>query len=330
MTAPTAHRKYYLLGFVVVFVVACGVSFLIGQYPVSLRTLLDVLAGRSTDGDAALVVLQIRAPRLLADALVGAGLSVAGAAYQGLFRNPMASPDILGASAGAGFGAAVALYLGLTYALVSASAFLVGLAAVGVAYAISGRARRNPTLALVLAGIMVASLFSAGTSYVKLVSDPSNVLPAITFWLMGSFANVRWSQLAWAAGPIVGGVVALMVSRWRLNLLTTSEDEARSMGVSTSAMRWVVVAFATMITAACVAISGLVGWVGLVIPHLARMVVGDDNRVMMPTALFMGASFLVLVDDLARAATSAEVPIGILTAFVGAPFFVYLMLRSRL
>jgi len=328
MVAPgRARRSRYLLpAFGVVFVVVFVVSLGVGQYPVAVGDILRVLVGKLAGTDTALVVHQIRLPRLLADALVGAGLAVAGAAFQGLFRNPMASPDILGASAGAGFGAALALFLGAGYAVVSANAFVFGLVAVGIAYAIGARARRNPTLGLVLAGIMIASLFSAATSYVKLVSDPENVLPAITFWLMGSFANVQWSQLAWAVGPIGGGIVVLMIARWRLNLLTMGEDEARSMGVNALAMRLIVVGFATLITSACVAISGLVGWVGLVVPHLARLTVGDDNRVMIPASMLMGATFLVVVDDIARAATATEVPIGILTAFVGAPFFLYVML----
>jgi len=321
MATNSDRAKRLQVGAVGLLVVVGLLSLLIGRYPVPVSEIFSGLTH-----DAGLVLFQIRAPRLVAGILVGAGLSVAGAAFQGLFRNPMASPDILGASAGAGFGAAVALFLGAGYALVSAGAFVSGLIAVAITSVIGQRARLNETLGLVLAGIMVSSLFNAGTSYVKLVADPDNVLPAITFWLMGSLADVRWHQLAWAAGPVVGGMAALLVLRWKLNILTMGEDEARTMGVDTRVMRFLIVGFATLITAACVAISGLIGWVGLVIPHLARLSVGNDNRVMMPFAMLTGASFVLLVDDLARAVTTSEIPIGILTAFVGAPFFVYLML----
>jgi iron complex transport system permease protein len=239
----------------------------------------------------------------------------------------MVSPDILGASSGAGFGAALMLLLGMNYAVVSFAAFTFSIIAVGAAYIISMRARRNPTLGMVLAGIMISSLFTAATSYVRLVADPNNTLPAITFWLMGSVANVRQSSLIWAAIPILCGMLALFICRWKLNLLTTGEDEARSMGVNTKVMRIIIVSSATLITAASVAISGLIGWVGLVIPHFARLLVGYDYRVVMPVSMLMGATFLMLVDNLSRTIAVAEVPLGVLTAFVGAPFFLYLILN---
>ncbi|MCL2489439.1 MAG: iron ABC transporter permease [Propionibacteriaceae bacterium] len=330
-SARGSRRRLWLIGFAVVFVVVIIGSFALGDYPVSLSQLVHAVVSKVTgsaqDGTVQLVVFSIRLPRILAGALVGAGLSVAGAAFQGLFRNPMASPDILGASAGAGFGAALMIFFGLGYAMVSVSAFVCGVVAVGAAYLVSVRARRSPILGMVLAGIMVGSLFNAATSYIKLVADPNNVLPSITFWLMGSLANVKPDQLAWAAIPVLGGMVVLFASRWKLNLLTMGDEEAQTMGVNIKVIRILVVAAATLITSACVSISGLIGWVGLVIPHFARMIVGDDNRYMMPTSMLMGASFMVLVDDLARCLTTAEIPIGILTAFVGAPFFLYLILR---
>ena len=216
--------------------------------------------------------------------------------------------------------------MGLGHAGVTANAFLCGVAAVGTAYMISTRVRQNRTLGMVLAGIMVGSLFNAGTSFIKLVADPNNVLPTITYWLMGSVAGVTTQKLAWVAIPVLGGMLTLLILRWKLNLLTMGEDEARSMGVNTKIMRVVVVTSATLITAACVSISGLIGWVGLVIPHFARMLVGYDYRVMMPVCMLMGASFLMLVDNVARSIVTSEIPIGILTAFVGVPFFLYLIL----
>ena len=325
--------KYYIAVFAALFLVVFVASFAVGKFPISPGELIRILFGKLTNApqtwsnEAELVIFRIRLPRVLAGAMIGAGLSVAGASFQGLFRNPLVSPDVLGASAGAGFGASLAFLLGIGYVMVSASAFVFGVLAVGTAYLISTRARRNTTLGMVLAGIMISSLFTSGTSFIKLIADPTNILPSITFWLMGSISGVREDKLIWAAIPILGGMAVLFVLRWKLNLLATGEEEARSMGMNTKAMRIVVVISATLITSACVAISGLIQWVGLVIPHFARMVVGHDYRVMLPVSMFMGASFLMLVDILARSIATAEIPLGILTALVGAPFFLYLILE---
>jgi iron complex transport system permease protein len=332
ITSREKKGKYYVIAFAALFVVVFIYSIATGRYPISFREVLQVIIGRITNApqtwsaEMELVIFRIRMPRVLAGAMIGAGLSSAGAAFQGLFRNPLVSPDVLGASAGAGFGAAIMILFGMNYAVISASAFVFGITAVGTAYLISTRARRNPTLGMVLAGIMISSLFSSGTSFIRLVGDPNNVLPAITFWLMGSLSGVREQSLLWAAFPILGGMLVLLIFRWKLNLLTMGDDEARSMGLNTTVMRVIVVVAATLITAASVAISGIIGWVGLVIPHFARLLVGYDYRVMMPVSMLMGASFLMLVDNLSRTIATAEVPLGILTAFVGAPFFLYLIL----
>lgn len=332
VTAKKTKAKYYLAAFAVLFAAVFMISFTVGKYSVSPRELIHVLFGKLTGApqdwpnEVELVIFKIRMPRVLAGAMIGAGLSAAGAAYQGLFRNPMVSPDVLGASAGAGFGAAISLFLGFGYAIVTLNAFLCGIAAVGTAYLISTRARQNPVLGMVLAGIMISSLFNSGTSFLKLVADPNNTLPVITYWLMGGIANITTQKLLWASVPVLGGMLVLLALRWKLNLLTMGEDEARSMGVNTGLMRAVIVAAATLITAGCVSISGLIGWVGLVIPHFARMLIGFDYRAMMPASMLMGASFLLLVDAVARSIVTSEIPIGILTAFIGAPFFLYLIL----
>ena len=332
MTEREKRGKYYIAAFAVLFAVVFVVSFAIGKYPISPGELLRVFFGKLTGAaktwtdDVEIVIFKLRMPRVLAGAMIGAGLSAAGAAYQGLFRNPLVSPDVLGASAGAGFGAAVAIFFGLNYVMVSAAAFVCGITAVGAAYLISTRARRSQTLAMVLSGIMISSLFNSGTSFIKLIADPNNVLPSITFWLMGSISGVRGSKLLWAAAPTIGGMLVLFILRWKLNMLTAGEDEARSMGVNTKVLRILIVSAATLITSACVAISGLIGWVGLVIPHFARLLVGYDYRAMMPVSILMGASFMLLVDNLARSVATAEIPLGILTAFVGAPFFLYLIM----
>lgn len=326
-------RKWLILIAAVLLAVVFVLSFTLGKYPVPPDTLLHILLSKLTGAskdwtdDAELVIFRIRMPRIFAGALIGAGLSMAGAAYQGLFRNPMVSPDVLGASAGAGFGAAISLYLGLNFVLVSINAFICGIIAVGVAYLISTKVKQNPTLGMVLAGIMISSLFSSGTSYIKLIADPNNTLPLITYWLMGSISSIRINELVYASIPILSGMLVLFLLRWKMNLVAVGEDEARSMGINTNIMRIAIVSAATMISAACVSISGMIGWVGLVIPHFSRMAVGHDYRVMLPMSMIMGAGFLMIVDNFARLLATLEIPIGILTSFVGAPFFLYLILK---
>jgi iron complex transport system permease protein len=279
-------------------------------------------------GQEEAVVLNIRLPRILVAALVGAALSTAGASYQGMFRNPMVSPDLMGASTGAGFGAALAILLGLSYFGIMVTAFCFGMAAVLLAWLVSRFSRLNATLALVLAGVMISSLFSACTSFVKLVADTQDQLPAITYWLMGSLSSIKGKDVAFAAIPILLGLIPLILLRWRMNLLTLSEAEARSMGLNTARLRLVVILCATLVTAASVAVSGMIGWVGLVIPHFCRMLFGYDYRRIIPASILMGAGFLMLVDDIARVITTSELPLGILTSFVGAPVFVYLIVQG--
>ena len=285
------------------------------------------LAAFWTDAESA-VVLNVRLPRILAASLIGAALSVAGVSYQGMFRNPMVSPDLLGASTGAGFGAALALFLSLSYFGVTLSAFCFGLAAVLLSYLISRKSRMDSTLSMVLAGMMISSLFTSGTSLIKLVADTENQLPAITYWLMGALTAVRLDDLHFAMVPILLGLIPLFFLRWRLNLLTISEAEARSMGVNTKLLRLAVIVCATLATAASVSISGMIGWVGLVIPHICRLLVGQNTRLLLPCSMLLGASFLMLVDDLARCLTTGEIPLGILTALVGAPLFLYLIVKG--
>ena len=326
------------LGFCLVFF---G-SFWVGRYDVSpmqtLRILLDWLLRTVSRGRLFLiqtwqareqaVVINVRLPRVAAAAMVGAALSTAGCSYQGMFRNPMVSPDLLGASTGACFGAALAILFGASYAVITASSFLFGLAAVGLTYLVGRLSRIRSTLAMVLAGMMVGSLFSAGTSFIKLVADTTDQLPAITYWLMGALTSVRLDDLHFAMVPILCGLIPLFFLRWRLNLLSVSEAEARSMGVNTRLLRLLVILCATLATAASVSISGMIGWVGLVIPHICRLLVGQDTQRLLPCSMLLGASFLMLVDDLARCLAASEIPLGILTAFVGAPLFLYLIVKG--
>lgn len=319
---------------VVIFIVVFFGSFMLGRYPVSPPELMKIILSGIIDipqswPDAAEnVIFQIRLPRVLAAAIIGAALSIAGVSYQGMFQNPMVSPDILGASSGAGFGAALAILLGAGYMGISVAAFLFGLAAVMLAYGISRVSRINATLAMILAGMMIGSLFTSCTSFVKLVADTEQTLPAITYWLMGSLVSIKPQDVAFAIVPIIAGSVPLFLLKWRINLLTVGEEEAQAMGINTRALRLVVIVCATLLTASSVAISGMIGWVGLVIPHFCRMIFGYDYRKIIPASALFGATFLMVVDNIARLATTAEIPLGILTSFVGAPIFVYLILKG--
>jgi len=260
--------------------------------------------------------------------LVGACLAAAGASYQGVFQNPMASPDILGASAGAGFGAALAILMGLSSLGITAGAFVMSLVTVALVFTVSRHAKGDRVLGLVLAGIMVSSLFQSGTSFIKLVADPGNKLPQITYWLMGSLSGAKWRDIGLAVLPMLAGLLPLLLLRWQLNVVTMGDDEARAMGVNAPQIRLWIVICSTLVTASAVSVSGMIGWVGLVIPHLCRKLVGNDYRYLMPLSMVCGGIFLLLVDNLARNLIATEFPVGILTAFVGAPFFLFLMTRK--
>ena len=278
------------------------------------------------------VLLQIRVPRVLCALGIGAALSLSGSGYQGIFRNPMVSPDILGAASGAGFGAALAILFSLGPGLVQASAFFGGLTAVLLAYRLGtsfSRGGDNQVLVLVLTGLVVGTLFTAFTSLIKFVADPFSKLPAITFWLMGGLSSVSRDDLARLYIPVTAAAVPLVMVRWRLNLLAFGDEEARSMGLDTGRIRALVILCSTLLTAAAVSVGGLVGWVGLVIPHIARLVAGPNYKGMLPVSILLGALFLLVVDDLARCLFSIEIPLGILTALIGAPFFIYLMAKNK-
>ena len=325
-------RRFAVLG--AVFLAVLLGSLLVGRYALSPGQLVHMLWTRISGGAADWPIsddkvgFAVRLPRVAAAALVGAALAVSGAAYQGMFRNPMVSPDILGASTGAGFGAAVAILLGAGYFGISAAAFCCGLLAVAAAWLVSRLSKSHQAVALILAGMMISSLFSAGTSFVKLVADTQQQLPAITYWLMGSLSSIKDKDVLFLSIPVALGMIPLLVLRWRMNLLTLGEEEAQSMGVNTRRLRGAVIVCATLLTSASVAVSGMVGWVGLVIPHFCRMLFGYDYRRLIPAGALFGASFLLIVDDIARLVTTGELPLGILTAFVGAPLFVYLIVTG--
>jgi iron complex transport system permease protein len=307
-------------------------AFTVGRYPVSLGDLLTVLlakvTGQTADVPTAVqsVVLQVRGPRVLAAALVGAALAVAGTAFQGLFRNPLVSPDILGASSGAALGAVTGIFFSLGVLAIQAFAFVGGLVAVAAVYVIGSAVRaRDPILVLVLTGVVVGALLGAGVGLVKYLADPYNQLPAMTFWLLGSLAAANVSDLLPLFGPVAFGTAVLVALRWRMNVMSLPEEEARSLGVSTGPLRVAIVAAATLTTSASVATAGIVGWVGLVVPHLARSLVGPDFARLLPTAAILGGGYLLVIDTLARTAAEVEIPLGILTAVVGTPFFIWLL-----
>jgi iron complex transport system permease protein len=324
-----------LPGFLValaVLVAGLALAFALGRYPVSLADMLDVLiarlSGRPSHVPLAVqdVVLLVRGPRVLAAVLVGSALAVSGTAFQGLFRNPLVSPDILGASSGAALGAVVGIYFSLGVIGIEALAFAGGIAAVAAVYAIGSAVQaRDPILVLVLTGVVIGALLGSGVGLVKYLADPYNQLPAMTFWLLGSLAATNVGDLLPLFGPIALGTLVLMALRWRMNVMSLPEEEARALGVPTGVLRAAIVAAATLVTSASVAAAGVIGWVGLVVPHLARALVGPDFARLVPTAALLGGGFLLVIDTIARTAAPVEIPLGILTAFIGTPFFIWLL-----
>ena len=320
--------------FIALGVLALGllVAFTVGRYPVTLADLIEVLvsrlAGRPTEVPPAVenVVLLVRGPRVVAAVLVGGALAVAGTAFQGLFRNPLVSPDILGASSGAALGAVLGIYFSLGVIGIEGLAFAGGLVAVAAVYVIGSLLHsRDTILVLVLTGVVVGALLGAGVGLVKYLADPYNQLPAMTFWLLGSLAATTVSDLLPLTGPVVLGTIVLIALRWQLNVMSLPEDEARALGLATGPFRIAIVAAATLVTSASVATSGIIGWVGLVVPHLARALVGPDFPRLIPTAALLGGGYLLFIDTLARTAAPVEIPLGILTAVIGTPFFIWLL-----
>jgi iron complex transport system permease protein len=307
-------------------------AFCVGRYPVSVSDLFVVIAAKlsghvpNVPPAVESVIWQVRGPRIVAASLVGAALAVAGTAFQGLFRNPLVSPDILGASSGAALGAVFGIFISLGVFAIQALAFIGGLVAVAAVYAIGSAVRaRDPVLVLVLAGVVIGALLGAGVGLMKYLADPYNQLPAITFWLLGSLAATGPSDLIPLFGPVALGTLALLALRWRMNVMSLPDEEARALGVATGPLRIAIVAAATLVTSASVATAGIIGWVGLVVPHIARTLVGPDFGRLIPAAALIGGGFLLLIDTLARTAAAVEIPLGILTALVGTPFFIWLL-----
>ena len=312
-------------------------SLSVGRYGITLSEFLQIIASKlfGIEGNYSKVIetvlFKVRLPRMLAAIFVGGALAMAGATYQGLFRNPMVSPDLLGASAGAGFGAAIALLFNFSILQVQISSFVFGIGAVFLTYLISSiiSTENSSTLTLVLTGMVISTLFASFISMIKYVADPYSKLPNITFWLMGGLSSVKSSDVIMMSIPIVIGAIPIILLRWKLNVLTFGEEEAQAMGINTKKIRVMFILCATLMTSAAVATSGMIGWVGLVIPHLVRMIVGPNYKILLPTSALVGSLYLLLIDDIARSLFSIEIPLGILTSLIGAPFFIYLLLKGK-
>ncbi len=328
-------KKHYVYIFTIILILVFFISFGIGRYPVNVVQLLKVLLSKFFPIDKDwpdtinTIVFQVRLPRIIGAMLVGTSLSLSGAVYQGMFKNPLVSPDILGVSSGAAFGAALAIYLSFNTVGIQITSFIFGLIAVGLVYLISTKIKEDPIISLVITGVLVGSIFTALTSLIKYLADTDDKLPTITFWLMGSLASISPRDIKAIVLPILLGIIPLFILRWRLNVLSLEEGEAKTLGLNTARLRIIVIMCSTLMTAASVSVSGMIGWIGLVIPHLSRMIVGPDYRILLPTTLLLGSTYLLLIDNIARGLTTVEIPLGILTSLVGAPFFIILLLTNK-
>ena len=333
-TATENKKAILLLVLIVIPVLAAPICIGIGRYSLSVGESIKVLFNAAVFGKESVepqsysVIIGLRLPRIILALFAGAGLAVSGASFQALFGNPLATPDTMGVAAGASFGAALALLIGDNLIWIQSVSLIVGLIAVFLTYSISRIKGRATIIMMVLSGIVIASMFQAFVSLVKYMADPEDKLPAITYWLMGSLTGVTYKSLLIGLPFLIVGITIILLLRWKLNVLSLSEDEAHSMGVNVRKMRLFIVLASTMITASAISMCGQVGWVGLVIPHIARMIFGSNNRFIIPASISLGAVFMILIDTIARSATQGEIPVSILTATVGAPFFIYLLKRT--
>ncbi|SCB44679.1 FecCD family ABC transporter permease [Rhizobium multihospitium] len=319
----------------ILLVVVAVVSLGVGRYDIPFLRVVEILwspispPAVPVTATEANVVFTVRMPRILLALLAGAGLAVSGATLQGVFRNPLVGPQVMGVSSGAAFGGTLAILLSFSRYGLLGSAFIFGLSALVIVYGLNGIVARRNILALVLAGVVVSGFFGALVSLVQYLADTEDKLPAMVFWLLGSFATANWEKFWLIAGPVVVGSLLLLGLRWRINLLSIGDEDARALGVNVEPLRWLILVLVSCIVAAQVAVSGIIGWVGLVVPHMARMLVGPDHRVMMPASLLIGALYLLIIDTIARTATSSEIPLGILTALIGTPVFALVLRQTQ-
>ena len=312
-------------------------SMSIGHYEISAYEVLDMLFSKLTASEMRYgdmmqtVVFEVRLPRVILAMMVGCSLSVSGAVYQCVFKNPMASPNILGTSSGAGLGTALAIIFSFGAVYTQMISFAFGLLAVAITYAISAKIGRrgNLILVFVLTGILVSTVFQALISLVKYTADPYEKLPAITFWLMGSLSTAGKNDILIILVPFLLGIVPLFLMRWRLNILSLGDEDIKCLGIDVRNLRLIVIGCSTLLTASCVSVAGIIGWVGLIVPHIARMLVGSNFIALLPSSALIGATYLLLIDDAARGIFKAEIPLSILTALIGAPYFIYLLVKTK-
>lgn len=305
----------------------------IGRYGISIGQIINSflpegLAMEEVDPNVKTVIYSIRLPRVLLAALAGGGLAVSGAAFQSIFSNPLATPDTLGVATGSSFGATLGIMLGFGSVGIQSCAFILGIICVGLVYFISRIKGETTIIMIILSGMVISALFDAMVSLIKYAADPQDVLPEITFWLMGSLSGVGFKDLLMGSPFIIIGIAIIFFLRWKLNTLSLHEDEAKSLGVNVKVIRTLTIIAAAMITASVVSLCGKIGWVGLLIPHVSRMLFGNDNKSVVPASIGFGAIFMVIIDTIARSATAAEIPISILTAVIGAPFFIILLRKT--
>ena len=321
---------------VVVLVVVFFIALCAGRYSIRVTEVVRILASsvfdvtQTWDDKAYGVIFTLRLPRTIGAVLVGAALSLAGAAYQGVFKNPLVSPDLLGVSSGACVGAAIAILLGMNSLGVQALAFAVGIGAVTLTMLIPRLFRSSSMMMLVLSGVIVRGMMDSVVGVIKYIADPETQLADITYWTLGSLVKVLSSDLFAIAPVIAAGCLMVLLLSWRINILSLGEQEARALGVHVGFVRGVVILCSTLLTASAVCVCGTIGWVGLVIPHLSRITVGQDNTKSIPVSLLMGAIFMVAIDTLARVLTSLELPLSILTGIIGAPFYFMVLAGQRM
>lgn len=327
-----SENKEIIIVLILIFlpIVLFFTSFLLGRYPISpidvIKTILcPIFPQLQVSQTITTIVFEIRLPRIIAAIVVGAALAIAGAAFQSIFQNPLVSSDLLGVSNGAGFGAALAILISGTNLVTQVLAFFFGMISVSITYLISRAYKAGGILVLVLSGVAISAFFSALISGIKFIADPDDKLPEIVYWLMGSLASVNLDKLLMIIVPLIIGFAILLLLRWQMNILAMGDEEAQSLGLNPSKVRLLIIIACTLLTSAAVSISGIIGWIGLIIPHVARILVGPNNKILIPASLSLGASFLLFVDNISRALISVEIPIGILTAIIGVPIFLYLL-----
>jgi len=312
-------------------------SLTLGRYEITYQQVINVFIEKITGNNLVQdkfiekIIFQVRLPRIIAAILIGGSLAISGASFQGMFRNPMVSPDILGVTSGAGFGAALGILMKLSMLGIQLLSFFFGLLAVTITYLISKAVGKGSgeLILLILSGMVIGTLFKSFISCATYVADPDDTLPTITYWLMGSLSNVSLKKVIILIIPIVLGIIPLMLARWKLNALAFGEEDAMAMGINTDLLKIVIIISSTVITSISISMCGIVGWVGLIVPHLARMIVGPNNKALIPTSLILGSIYLLAVDDICRSVATVELPLGILTSIIGAPFFIYLLFKTR-